>query len=110
MCMKSRTGLICDPVDGVVIEPCIDRNGVIAVQAYHTGLMSAFEEYDSKETKHVDFDAIVAIMHETALDMNMKYRESSMGGCALAWEINKDRKNNYAQNQKGDVDLEELAQ
>lgn len=78
------------------------------MHAYHTGITCANDDYSPGDVKKFDFDAAVAIMKETGYDMNMKYRESSKGGHAIACEINHGRMNNYLTNNDGDIDIEDL--
>lgn len=106
--LRNRLGLTCDPVDGLVIDPCIDRNGVVAVQAYHTGLLCIAEAYDAHDKKHFDFDATVAIMNATGLDLNVKYRETGDGGHAASYGINDGRDNNYLGDENGNEDIDSI--
>lgn len=77
--MEHHLGLTCDPVGGQVQVPCIERNAVSAVKAINASRMAMLRQ--SKAV--VTLDEVIATMYETGRDMNMKYRETSMGGLAL---------------------------
>lgn len=78
--MEHHLGLTCDPIGGLVQIPCIERNtmgAMKAITAAHLALSS--EPTDAI----VNFDAVVQTMWETALDMSIKYKETSEGGLAM---------------------------
>ena len=76
--MEHNLGLTCDPVNGLVQIPCIERNAVAAMRAISSVNLSRF----LYETRKISFDDVVATMYRTGLDMNEKYRETSHGGLA----------------------------
>ena len=76
--MEHSLGLTCDPVDGLVQIPCIERNAVAAMRAISAVTLSRF----LYETRKISFDEVVATMYQTGKDMNEKYRETSHGGLA----------------------------
>ncbi|GHS88079.1 L-serine ammonia-lyase [Synergistales bacterium] len=76
--MEHNLGLTCDPVDGLVQVPCIERNAIMAVKAINAARMSL-----SRTTPpRVSLDKVIETMYETGQDMNAKYRETSQGGLA----------------------------
>lgn len=77
--MEHHLGLTCDPVGGLVQVPCIERNAVAAMQAINAARISLCGD----GTHRVSFDEVVQTMMETGLDMNTKYKETSLGGLAV---------------------------
>lgn len=82
--IEHHLGLTCDPVLGYVQIPCIERNGVVAVQASSVVLL-ARHLYGSHR---VSFDQMVQTMVETGRDMHVNYRETSIGGLAKTLKPN----------------------
>jgi L-serine dehydratase len=78
--MEHSLGMTCDPIGGLVQIPCIERNAVGAVRAIHAARM-AMEEEDHPH--HVSLDAVIEVMYRTGLDMQTKYKETSLGGLAV---------------------------
>lgn len=76
--MEHNLGLTCDPVNGLVQIPCIERNAVAAMRAISSVNLSRF----LYQTRKISFDEIVATMYQTGKDLNEKYRETSHGGLA----------------------------
>ncbi len=76
--MEHNLGLTCDPIQGLVQIPCIERNSVAAMRAVSCVNLSHF----LTETRKVSFDEVVATMYQTGKDMSDKYRETSHGGLA----------------------------
>ena len=76
--MEHNLGLTCDPVNGLVQIPCIERNAVAAMRALSAGNLSRF----LYATRKISFDDVVATMYRTGLDLNEKYRETAHGGLA----------------------------
>ena len=76
--MEHNLGLTCDPVNGLVQIPCIERNAVAAMCAISSVNLSRFLYANHK----ISFDEVVATMYRTGKDMDEKYRETSHGGLA----------------------------
>jgi len=76
--MEHNLGLTCDPVNGLVQIPCIERNAVAAMRALSAVNLSRF----LYATRKISFDDVVATMYRTGLDLNEKYRETAHGGLA----------------------------
>ena len=79
MGLEHHLGLTCDPVEGLVQIPCIERNafGAQRALAHNTyALMS--------DGRHrISFDEVVKTMYETGISLQSQYRETSLGGLAL---------------------------
>ena len=80
--MEHSLGLTCDPVNGLVQIPCIERNAVAAMRALSAVTLSRF----LYTTRKISFDEVVATMYRTGLDLNEKYRETSHGGLAQIYQ------------------------
>lgn len=77
--MEHHLGLTCDPVNGLVQIPCIERNTMGAIKAITASQIALSS--DHKKAK-VSLDSVIKTMWETSLDMNAKYKETSDGGLA----------------------------
>lgn len=78
--MEHNLGMTCDPVDGLVQIPCIERNGVAASKAIDIAYLALLEgEYPGKIT----LDNVIKTMMQTGRDMSNKYKETSLGGLAV---------------------------
>ena len=82
--MEHNLGLTCDPVNGLVQIPCIERNAVAAMRAISSVNLSRF----LYSTRKISFDEVVATMYRTGRDMDEKYRETSHGGLAQIYYAN----------------------
>ena len=78
--MEHFLGLSCDPVDGYVVIPCIERNGIGAIRAYDSYLYAKYIEPIRKN--QVSFDDVVKAMKITGDSLDEKYKETSLGGLA----------------------------
>ncbi len=77
--MEHNLGLTCDPIDGLVQVPCIERNTMGAVKAINASKLAL----QNDGLHHVHLDDVIATMHQTGLDMMSKYKETSLGGLAI---------------------------
>jgi L-serine dehydratase len=77
--MEHSLGMTCDPIGGLVQIPCIERNAVGAVRAIHAARMAMSEE----DEHNVSLDQVIDVMYRTGLDMQAKYKETSLGGLAV---------------------------
>jgi L-serine dehydratase len=77
--MEHSLGMTCDPIGGLVQIPCIERNAVGAVRAIHAARMAMRED----GTHRVSLDNVIDVMYRTGLDMQSKYKETSLGGLAV---------------------------
>ena len=79
--LEHHLGMTCDPVGGYVQIPCIERNAMGALKAYNACLVASMEDV----VKHrVSLDVAIRAMAETGRDMNVKYKETSLGGLAVS--------------------------
>lgn len=77
--LEHHLGLTCDPIDGYVQIPCIERNAVAALRAIDAAKLSSYlNNSDSK----ISFDLVVETMLDTGKDLSYRYRETSEGGLA----------------------------
>ncbi len=83
--MEHNLGLTCDPVEGLVQIPCIERNAVAAMRAISSVNLSRF----LYTTRKISFDEVIATMYRTGRDMDEKYRETSHGGLAQIYGTGK---------------------
>lgn len=81
--MEHYLGLTCDPINGLVQIPCIERNAVGAMRAINALSLAKF----LSGTRKISFDLVVQTMYETGLDMNSSYRETSEGGLAKLYRM-----------------------
>ena len=77
--MEHNLGMTCDPIGGLVQIPCIERNGMGAVKAINASRMSMHENGGHK----LSLDQVIATMYQTGLDMQSRYKETSLAGLAL---------------------------
>lgn len=78
--LEHQLGLTCDPVDGYVAIPCIERNSIAALKAYDAYLFA--RHLKGHRRNAVSFDQVVAVMLETGQALSADYRETSIGGLA----------------------------
>lgn len=77
--LEHHLGMTCDPVGGLVQVPCIERNALGAVKA----VTAASLAIKGDGSHFVPLDAAIETMRQTGLDMNEKYKETSLGGLAV---------------------------
>lgn len=77
--MEHNLGLTCDPINGLVQIPCIERNTMGALKAINASRLAL--QHDG--IHHVHLDDVIQTMHQTGLDMMSKYKETSQGGLAI---------------------------
>ena len=76
--MEHHLGLTCDPINGLVQIPCIERNAVAAMRAINALSLANFLTSMSM----IPFDTVVKTMYETGIHLKSEYRETSEGGLA----------------------------
>lgn len=77
--LEHHLGLTCDPIDGYVQIPCIERNAVAALRSIDAAKLAGYlNNADSK----ISFDLVVETMLDTGKDLLYQYRETSQGGLA----------------------------
>lgn len=77
--LEHSLGLTCDPVEGYVQIPCIERCAIYAIKAVNAVKLAIVIPNDDI---HVSYDDSVKTMYKTGLDMNPNYKETSLGGLA----------------------------
>jgi L-serine dehydratase len=77
--MEHNLGLTCDPVGGLVQVPCIERNAVGAVKAIEASRLALIGDGSHR----VSLDQVIETMRKTGIDMNERYKETSLGGLAV---------------------------
>ncbi|MBU3067277.1 L-serine ammonia-lyase [Nocardia sp. NEAU-G5] len=82
--MEHSLGLTCDPVEGLVQIPCIERNAISAGKAINAARMAL----RGNGIHRVSLDQVIDTMRATGQDMSSKYKETSMGGLAVSVPVN----------------------
>ena len=83
--MEHHLGLTCDPIAGLVQIPCIERNAVAAMRAINALSLANF----LADSRKISFDLIVKTMYNTGRDLLNSYRETSSGGLAKYYPVDK---------------------
>lgn len=76
--MEHHLGLTCDPINGLVQIPCIERNAVAAMRSINALSLANF----LSDSRKISFDMVVKVMYETGKHLLSDYRETSSGGLA----------------------------
>ena len=77
--LEHHLGMTCDPIKGLVQVPCIERNGLGAIKAISAASLSL-----RGDGNHVvSLDSCIETMRQTGKDMDMKYKETALGGLAV---------------------------
>ena len=79
--MEHNLGLTCDPVEGFVQIPCIERNMTASLRAFESASFSLLTDGHHL----VSFDDAVEVMYRTGHDLQSAYRETAQGGLASLW-------------------------
>ncbi len=80
---EHHLGLTCDPIEGLVQIPCIERNAVAAMRAINAVNLANFLSGSRK----ISLDMVIRTMYETGKDMSHLYRETAAGGLAKHYLI-----------------------
>ncbi len=78
--LEHHLGMTCDPVNGLVQVPCIERNAFGAIKA-HTAASLALR---GTGQHFMPLDSCIAAMKQTGLEMSQKFKETSLGGLAVS--------------------------
>ncbi|MBU1693536.1 MAG: L-serine ammonia-lyase, iron-sulfur-dependent, subunit alpha [Verrucomicrobia bacterium] len=79
--MEHHLGLTCDPVEGYVQIPCIERNMTACLRAAECAVFALLTD-----GRHlVSFDDVIDVMYRTGADLQSAYRETARGGLADLW-------------------------
>jgi L-serine dehydratase len=78
--LEHHLGMTCDPVNGLVQVPCIERNAFGAIKAYAAASLAL------RGSGHhfMPLDNCIAAMKQTGLEMSEKYKETALGGLAVS--------------------------
>ncbi len=77
--MEHNLGMTCDPIGGLVQIPCIERNGMGAVKAINAARLALADT----DTHKLSLDQVIDTMYRTGMDMQSRYKETSLAGLAL---------------------------
>nr|WP_231854253.1 L-serine ammonia-lyase, iron-sulfur-dependent, subunit alpha [Anaerolinea thermophila] len=83
MGLEHHLGLTCDPVNGLVQIPCIERNVFAATRALDCATFACYSDGNHR----VSFDEVVHVMKQTGHDLPSLYRETAVGGLATAYRV-----------------------
>jgi len=78
--LEHHLGMTCDPVNGLVQVPCIERNGFGAIKAYTAASLAL----RGSGNHFMPLDNCIEAMKKTGLEMSHKYKETSLGGLAVS--------------------------
>ncbi len=78
--LEHHLGMTCDPVNGLVQVPCIERNGFGAIKAYTAASLAI----RGTGQHFMPLDKCIAAMKQTGLEMSHKFKETSLGGLAVS--------------------------
>lgn len=78
--LEHHLGMTCDPVNGLVQIPCIERNGFGAIKAYTAASLAA----RGSGYHYISLDRCIAAMKQTGMEMSVKFKETSLGGLAVS--------------------------
>ena len=78
--LEHHLGMTCDPVNGLVQVPCIERNGFGAIKAYTAASLALRGD----GSHFMPLDSCIEAMKQTGLEMSHKYKETSLGGLAVS--------------------------
>ena len=78
--LEHHLGMTCDPVNGLVQVPCIERNGFGAIKAYTAASLAL----RGNGEHFMPLDNCIEAMKQTGLEMSHKYKETSLGGLAVS--------------------------
>ena len=78
--LEHHLGMTCDPVDGLVQVPCIERNGFGAIKAFTAASLALH----GTGQHYMPLDACIAAMRQTGQEMSHKFKETSLGGLAVS--------------------------
>lgn len=78
--LEHHLGMTCDPVNGLVQVPCIERNGFGAIKAYTAASLALRGD----GSHFMPLDNCIRAMKQTGLEMSHKYKETALGGLAVS--------------------------
>ena len=78
--LEHHLGMTCDPVEGLVQVPCIERNGFGALKAYTAASLAL----RGSGEHFMPLDACILAMKKTGEAMSHEYKETALGGLAVS--------------------------
>jgi L-serine dehydratase len=78
--LEHHLGMTCDPVNGLVQVPCIERNGFGAIKAYTAASLAMH----GSGQHFMPLDNCIAAMKQTGMEMSSKFKETAQGGLAVS--------------------------
>lgn len=78
--LEHHLGMTCDPVNGLVQVPCIERNGFGAIKAYTASSLALY----GSGRHFISLDSCIQAMKQTGEEMSNKFKETSLGGLAVS--------------------------
>lgn len=78
--LEHHLGMTCDPVNGLVQVPCIERNGFGAIKAYTAASLAL----RGSGQHFMPLDNCIEAMRQTGLEMSHKFKETALGGLAVS--------------------------
>lgn len=94
--MEHHLGLTCDPINGYVQIPCIERNAVAAMRAINAVRLANF----LASSRKISLDMVIETMRRTGHDIRKRYRETAEGGLAQIYKENKELAENDGKQQE----------
>lgn len=76
---RGQNWRIANPIKGLVQIPCIERNAMGAIKAINACRIALRESGEHKVSR----DQVIETMYRTGLDMQSRYKETSLGSLAL---------------------------
>ena len=77
--LEHHLGMTCDPANGLVQVPCIERNALGAIKAVSAASLALRGDGEH----FMPLDNCVRVMLQTGRDMDTRYKETSQGGIAV---------------------------
>lgn len=78
--LEHHRGKTCDPVNGLIQVPRIERNGFGAIKAYTAASLAL----RGNGSHFMPLDNCIEVMKQTGLEISHKYKETSLGGLAVS--------------------------
>ena len=78
--LEHHLGMTCDPVEGLVQVPCIERNGFGAIKAYTAASLAL----RGSGEHFMPLDSCILAMKKTGEAMSHEYKETALGGLAVS--------------------------
>ncbi len=76
--LEHHLGMTCDPINGLVQIPCIERNAISSMEAYNCASYAILAEGNHI----IKLDGTIEVMERTGRDLKADYKETSLGGLA----------------------------